>query len=488
MLSIHNDKFEYVLKTCGLVRYVSGKAIVLMNLWDKFRHEYRLHIEVTPLHVPKKYCLVRVGSWSAWHPSIIPKDIWGGIHCEIPKLRIAKVVMNFSSKIGKFYNESEGISSGVCEEEDSSSNDTASDVELDEMESKTVAEPFDVFPTIDLPNEHFALLNSLGLNKSYQINELVQEVVKLKSENGIIEYEKKNNRSGYLLEVPSMHCASRYGEAFARRSSFIDATVNALSKSAQCTEREGAECLIEALLNHHEEAFRGLAKHNGIAIAPEKKMSAVQVEAMLLESRVGKEASHILFCHLNQFFGQSLFESDHKRRAFFSDKDFPPTVKKLQLDDRTIIDFWYKEPGKLISHQIDVMVNESQLEGLKRVDLCVGGDHGGGKFRMSLKVLLRSEEKESISHLYQIASVTHPVDDSKILTPIGASLKIIVEGGCFFVQRNVTTNQLVANFNVTVSSNIIALLLYATNFCTYLFLFISFSFLFLIRKYYLSNL
>ena len=57
-------------------------------------------------------------------------------------------------------------------------------------------------------------------------------------------------------------------------------------------------------------------------------------------------------------------------------------MKKLQLDDRTIIDFWYKEPGKLISHQMDVMVNESQLEGLKRVDLCVGGDHGGGKFRI----------------------------------------------------------------------------------------------------------
>jgi hypothetical protein len=126
------------------------------------------------------------------------------------------------------------------------------------------------------------------------------------------------------------------------------------------------------------------------------------------------------------------------------------------LEDRTIIDYWYKEPDKLISNQTDVMVKESQLEGVKRVDLCIGGDHGGGKFRMSLKVLLRFEEKETNSYLYQIASVTHPADDSKIhtdtvWTPIGASLKIIVEGGHFFVQRDVTTNKLVNNFNVLVS-------------------------------------
>jgi hypothetical protein len=62
------------------------------------------------------------------------------------------------------------------------------------------------------------------------------------------------------------------------------------------------------------------------------------------------------------------------------------------------------------------MVKESQLEGLKRVDFCVGGDHGGGKFRMSLKVLLWFEGRETSSHLYQISSVSHSADDSKILT------------------------------------------------------------------------
>jgi hypothetical protein len=128
------------------------------------------------------------------------------------------------------------------------------------------------------------------------------------------------------------------------------------------------------------------------------------------------------------------------------------------LEDRTIIDYWFKEPDKLISNQVDVMVKESQLEGLKRVNFCVGGDHGGGKFRMSLKVLLLFEGKEKISHLYQIASVSHSANDSKILTktaftPIGASLKNIIEGSHFFVQRDKVEDKLVGHFNVMVSYN-----------------------------------
>jgi len=51
-----------------------------------------------------------------------------------------------------------------------------------------------------------------------------------------------------------------------------------------------------------------MAKHNGAdLVAAEKKMNAVQVEAMLSECRLGKEASRILFCHLNQFFRPKSF-------------------------------------------------------------------------------------------------------------------------------------------------------------------------------------
>jgi hypothetical protein len=61
------------------------------------------------------------------------------------------------------------------------------------------------------------------------------------------------------------------------------------------------------------------------------------------------------------------------------------------------------------------MIHESQLNGLTHVDICVGGDYGGGKFRMSVKLLFRYDSNGTISRLYQIASVSHPQDDSQLL-------------------------------------------------------------------------
>jgi hypothetical protein len=62
------------------------------------------------------------------------------------------------------------------------------------------------------------------------------------------------------------------------------------------------------------------AKHllpfeKGFITDKEKKMNAVQIEAMLSEAGLCKSNSKILFWHLNQFFGKGKFESEHKRHT-----------------------------------------------------------------------------------------------------------------------------------------------------------------------------
>ena len=185
-------------------------------------------------------------------------------------------------------------------------------------------------------------------------------------------------------------------------------------------------------------------------------MDAVQVEAMLAECRLGKDASRALFRHLRQFLGKSFFESEHKRREAFAGKDFPPIVKRLELSDKTQVDFWYKLPHKLIQHQSNTMIHQAELDGLIRLDICVGGDHGGGKFRMSLKLLFCFEAKNTISRLYQIASVSHPKDNSQLLNetvlqPIGESLQAINDGGSYIVQHDKDSNKLIVNYNLMVT-------------------------------------
>jgi hypothetical protein len=309
---------------------------------------------------------------------------------------------------------------------------------------------------MELSEQDFPLLHSLGINRESQINGLIQEIVKLRSEGGMIKYTQKNNRMGFLLPAPSLRCTGRYKTEFSKGSQFVAAAVELISDSAKCTEAEAAECMLEALFKSYEESFMAVAKSNGICVPVGKKMDAVAVEAMLAECRLGKDASRALFRHLRQFLGKSYFESEHKRREAFSGKDFPPTVKTIELPDKTLVEFWYKLPHLLIQHQINTMINYLGLDGITRLDICVGGDHGGGKFRMSLKLLFRFNGRESISRLYQIASVSHPQDNSQllkdtVLEPIGESLKLIVDGGRFIVKKDNTSNTLECYFDSTVN-------------------------------------
>jgi hypothetical protein len=144
---------------------------------------------------------------------------------------------------------------------------------------------------------------------------------------------------------------------------------------------------------------------------------------------------------LRLFFGQSYFESEVNRREYFAGQDFPPTIGKKVLEDKTVIPFWYKLPDQLMKHQLKSMVTAEQLEGLQRVDFTIGGDRGGSKFWMALKCLLRFSDRPTISKVFQIASVSHSKDDisilqSMVIDPIGTGARLIVEGGHFSVEKD----------------------------------------------------
>jgi len=158
---------------------------------------------------------------------------------------------------------------------------------------------------------------------------------------------------------------------------------------------------------------------------------------MLAEAGLTKNNAQILFRHLNQFFGKGRFESEHKRRAFFARNEYPPVVDKITLPDKTIIDFWYKEPDKMLQHQINNIIKKQQLGQLTHIDLSVGGDHGGGKFWMTFKILFRFNEQATVSRLFQIASVSHSKDETDILQttvldPIGRKFMENKSGGTFY--------------------------------------------------------
>jgi hypothetical protein len=91
------------------------------------------------------------------------------------------------------------------------------------------------------------------------------------------------------------------------------------------------------------------------------------------------------------------------------------------------------------------------LEGLQSVDIVNGSDHGGGRFRMLLKVLFRFEANHSIKKLFEIANVQHSKDEIDILNK--TVLKKIVEGlrvisaeSRFIVKLDTNNNKLQLSF------------------------------------------
>jgi len=290
------------------------------------------------------------------------------------------------------------------------------------------------------PNE-FPLLNSIGMTPM-SMDCLVREIVKFHGHRSI-KFIRGNNRPGSLILMPSHSKLERYEAELSKKNSAIDVLLDSISTSSSCEKDEAAECMIKVLYKKFEESFAAVAIEMNVMVEqePEKKMDVVSTEAMLQEANVTTKSARILSRHLRQHFGRSLFASESERRKYFSDIDFSPMVKTKILEDKTIIPFWYKRPEIFLQKQLKNMIDLSLLPQLIKVDIIIGGDHGGGKFRMSMKVNFRLVEKKTHSYLTQIASVSYSKDNTEILketvlNPIGEGLELLVSGGKFIVLDN----------------------------------------------------
>ncbi len=463
LLSLEDGLFNRLLVELGLAKYRRDTNVfsLFAKGWEMFISEFDLPIEFTVVTLGNRsrhYLLL--GSWRAdKHPKIIPAAIWKACLKEgeynIPKLRISSISMRFTSEISELdlnlYGDDpsemiDEVESSMSEEEDC---DDSSKISGSQHQAYSSNEECIASAAVsNLSPTDFPLLSSLGIHTETHMDKLLQEVVKLSGRNKSVHYVQANNRSGWLVPQPSFRTKEIYSIELAKKDSFLDEILsNMMTSFGGIKEEEAAECLIRALHQRFEESFMSVALEKGVARNPEKKMDAASVEAMLSEARLNTKNSRMLFKHLNNFFGKSFFESEIKRRQYFAGQDYPPIVREKVLEDKTIITYWYKAPDELLKHQLKYMVTPHQLVELNRVDLTIGGDHGGGKFRMTLKILFRFQSNPTISRLFQIASVSHSKDEHSILCatvldPIGESLQLVVEGGRFVV-----SNDLVLSFS-----------------------------------------
>jgi len=385
LLSIEHETMISVLQLCRLVQRRRGKPSLMLDAWSHFIAEKRIDVEITTFTVlEKRRYFIRIGSWNKLrHPASLPVNCWRNeIHP--PKLRISGLTRVFAECVGQL-----NIVTSVSASSDFNSESYSSTEDESECEGK-----------------------------------------ESDSEEKESEEKKGSNRT------------EEYD--FMKSGSALDIILQSIANSTASTVDDAASCLLSVLFSKFEDSFVSVAMENGVMEGSiPKKMDIVATEAMLQEANINNTNARVLFRHLNQFFGRSYFESEQKRRNFFGDTDFPPTVDKVVLEDKTVIPFWYKSPDEVLQKQLPHMIDESKLKDLRKVDIVVGGDHGGGKFRMTLKVNFRLEDNSTVSYLTQVASVSFSKDETKILketvlNPIGRGLQRIMEEARFIVTDKLT--------------------------------------------------
>jgi hypothetical protein len=113
--------------------------------------------------------------------------------------------------------------------------------------------------------------------------------------------------------------------------------------------------------------------------------------------------------------------------------------KVHKLKNRTKIQYWYKPPKEMLQHVMPRVLSNDDVVGIKSVDYTVGGDHGKGCFRMIMKLILRYDSSKPVLYkLFHIGNVDYAKDSldvlhDTVLTPIGASLKCMMEEGKYFI-------------------------------------------------------
>jgi hypothetical protein len=218
----------------------------------------------------------------------------------------------------------------------------------------------------------------------------------------------------------------RYEIELSKGGSIINIIVDLFANNSNCSLEESAQCILKAFCNKFENSFVD-------------KMDVISTKTMLSEADITVESSRISFQHINQFFARKMFTSEKKQMECFTDNNFKPTCKQKFLEDKTLVRFWFKSPDELARQQIQQMITDQDLSEVQSVHFTVVGDHGRGKFRMTLKFCF-TFPWNLLFRLFQIACVEYSKDStlvlkSTVLDPIGESLNRMVEGGRFIVTK-----------------------------------------------------
>jgi hypothetical protein len=301
---------------------------------------------------------------------------------------------------------------------------------------------------LEIASSSYPLLSSFLVPVSKRlINTLLREIVGLSSSfpgHGLLSFETHRGTTSELVNV----CRSKTKESFVRGVCNKDSWLRSLPHLVVPENTEpsvGASWILERLALDYEDEFVHVCKKIGYPMFT-NKMDAATACAMWQESNVSKKSQRTILRYLAAKFGTQLVVPEAEVDSF-GQNHIPPVTSSYLTSEGKKIHFWTKPINKLLEKLVATNANETSLSDddilatIKGVDIVFGGDHGQGKFRSLIKIIVRGGGgKKMTSMVVKVGHIdckkdTYDVIKRSIAGPLNDSFAKVIDSGRLQIYR-----------------------------------------------------
>jgi hypothetical protein len=209
----------------------------------------------------------------------------------------------------------------------------------------------------------------------------------------------------------------------------------------------GFTWILQHLALHYKDQFVHVCRKMGYPIFS-KKMDAAMTCVMWQEANVSQKSQRTILRYLSTEYGCRLVVPEAEADAF--GQDYVPPVTGSFEDPVTSkrIHFWTKPIAKLLEVSVSTYIQEKSIAAddaalgiLKSIDVVLGGDHGQGKFRSVIKIILRDNDGKQVDSMVMkvghidCRKVRYDILKSSVAGPLNESIEEVVKSGALQLIR-----------------------------------------------------
>ena len=297
----------------------------------------------------------------------------------------------------------------------------------------------------------FPILSQIGLPMTKRlVSSLLREIVALSClypDCGLLSYQTHRGTSCELVKVTRSKNKESFVTNVRRHHSWLH-RLPSLVVPESADSSVGASWILQHLALNYEDDFVMVCKKMGYPVFS-KKMDAATACAMWQEANVSKKSQRTILRYLAAEYGCRLVVPESQVDAFGQAHVAPVTGSFEDPVTKKTIHYWTKPIAELLEVSVSTYIQENKmateegaLRSLKSMDVVLGGDHGQGKFRSVIKIILRDDDgKQVTSMVMKVGHIdctkdTYEVLKSSVAGPLNESLQDVINSGALLLIRD----------------------------------------------------